>query len=63
MRVIEFGPCGLGRPAHVIADRVTHFYLIDYNGNYGTCLVLDTGKEVNTGEWPTDVARKLAAEG
>lgn len=43
----------------VIAERITHFYPIDYNGNHGTCIVLDTGKEINVGDWPHEVAKMI----
>lgn len=45
----------------IIAERITYWYLINYNGEYGTCLVLDTGAEINVGEWPQDVDRKFRA--
>ena len=45
----------------VIAERITHWYRVDYNGNYGTTIVLDTGKELTVGEWPTEVERKVLA--
>lgn len=39
----------------VIIERITHWWLIDYNGNYGTAIALDTGKEVRVGHFPSDV--------
>lgn len=44
----------------IIAERITHWYQVDYNGNYGTCIVLDTGKEITVGEWAQDVEKKIA---
>ena len=41
---------GFGSKVVVIAERITHFYRVDYNGNSGTCIVLDTGKEVTVSE-------------
>lgn len=43
----------------IIAERITHWYRVDYNGNYGTCIVLDTGKECTVREEPTEVERKI----
>lgn len=51
MRTFDFPPYGATGyycPTTIALDRVTHFYPIDYNGNHGTVLVLDTGKEVRT---------------
>ena len=45
----------------IIAERITHWYQVDYNGNYGTCIVLDTGKECTVGEWPSEVEKKILA--
>lgn len=46
---------GYGRDVCVIAERITHFYPIDHNGKNGTCIVLDTGKEVSVEEYPGQV--------
>lgn len=43
----------------IIAERVTHWEQIDYNGNYGTRIYLDTGVEIHVGEWPHDVEKRL----
>lgn len=40
-------------------ERITHWYQVDYNGNYGTTLVLDTGVEITVGEWPREVEAKV----
>ena len=37
---------GFGREVVIIAERIVSFYPVDYNGNHGTCIILDTGKEV-----------------
>lgn len=50
-----------GSDPTVIVERITHWEQIDYNGNYGTRIYLDTGKELNVGEWPRDVENKLKA--
>ena len=46
---------------YVMVDRIVHWERIDYNGVYGTKLFLDTGKELHVGEWPEDVAKKIAS--
>lgn len=56
-----YSPTGYYAPVTVVLDRVTHFYPIDYNGNLGTTLVLDTGKEVRTSMYHHDV-KKLFGE-
>jgi hypothetical protein len=40
-------------------ERVTHFYSIDYNGNLGVELALDTGKVVRVDGYRSDVAKKI----
>lgn len=52
---------GFGRTVSVMVDRITHFYPIDYNGNYGTTIVLDTGKEVSVEAWSSDVEKAVRA--
>jgi hypothetical protein len=60
MTPITFKGYGVGsRGVTLIAERITHFYPIDYNGNHGTCIVLDTGKELNVGDWCDDVAKTI----
>jgi hypothetical protein len=39
----------------VILERITHWWLIDYNGNHGTEIELDTGKSVRVGCYPAEV--------
>lgn len=43
----------------IVVERITHWYQVDYNGNYGTTIVLDTGKEITVGEWPHEVEKKV----
>lgn len=50
-----------GSDPTIVAERITHWYQVDYNGNYGTCVILDTGKEVNVGDWPQEVEQKVRA--
>lgn len=44
----------------VIAERITHWYQIDYNGNYGTEIVLDTGATIRVGNWPHEVEAAIS---
>jgi DUF971 family protein len=61
MRFVTFQGYGVGaREVTVVAERVTHLHLIDFNGNYGTEIYLDTGQTVRVCEWPKDVEKKLA---
>lgn len=48
-----------GSDPTIVAERITHWEQVDYNGNYGTRIYLDTGKEVTVGEWPYDVEAKI----
>ena len=36
-----------GGEEYIIAERITNFKMIDYNGRWGTRITLDTGKEIN----------------
>lgn len=35
----------------VVLERITHWHPIDYNGNLGTEVYLDTGKSLRVGEY------------
>ena len=62
MTPITFKPYGVrAEPPTIIAERIVSWSLIDYNGNYGTCIQLDTGNSINVGEWPADVEKKYRA--
>ncbi|RLM23673.1 hypothetical protein BIY29_10255 [Brenneria alni] len=62
MKFYQFPPYGVnGSAVSVCLERITHYYRINYNGNSGTVLVLDTGKEVSTSMREGDV-RKLLEE-
>lgn len=61
MRFVTFLGYGAGaREVTVVAERVTHFHLIDFNGLHGTEIYLDTGKSVRVQVWPQDVEKQLA---
>lgn len=49
-----------GTEIEVDVDRVTHFYSISYNGNYGVELALDTGKVVQVDGYVHDVRKRIA---
>lgn len=49
------------REQTIIAERILCWCLIDYNGNYGTRITLDTGKEINVEHWPSDVEKMVRA--
>ena len=62
MTPIKFAGYGVGaEDKTIIAERVTHWAQISYNGNYGTRIYLDTGNEVYVGEWPHEVEKKIKA--
>lgn len=42
----------------VILERITHWWFIDYNGNAGTEIALDTGKSIRVDHYP-DVVEKI----
>lgn len=44
----------------IAAARVTHFHYVGSNGKSGTCIYLDTDKEIFVGEHPSDVEKALA---
>ncbi|MDE9466871.1 hypothetical protein [Xenorhabdus bovienii] len=46
-------------PTTVVLERITHFHPIDYNGNSGTAIFLDTGIEVRTSMRSWDVRKLL----
>lgn len=56
---IEYGV--RGTKVTLIAERVTHWHQIDYNGNYGTAVYLDTGVKIGLRAWPEEVEKALRA--
>jgi hypothetical protein len=44
----------------VILERITHYYPVEYNGKHGTCIVLETDKEVMVDEWPETITQAIA---
>jgi restriction endonuclease Mrr len=60
MTPIQFKPYGINQAAPtVIAERISHWHQIDYNGHYGTEIVLDTGATIRVGEWTNQVEDAL----
>jgi hypothetical protein len=58
----EFVGYGVGsHNTTIVLERITHWWLIDYNGNYGTEIALDTGKSVRVGHFPSDVEKIVQA--
>jgi len=41
---------GFGAEVVIVAERIVSFYPVDYNGNRGTCIQLDTGKEITVSD-------------
>ena len=57
---VQFRGYGVnGSEVTIVAERVTHWSYVDYNGNLGTLIYLDTGKEVLVDDMPSMVERKL----
>ena len=62
MTPITFRGYGAGsKEQTIIAERILCWCLIDHNGNHGTRITLDTGKEINVGHWPGDVEKMVRA--
>ncbi|OKO98421.1 hypothetical protein [Xenorhabdus eapokensis] len=62
MNTYDFPPYGVSSrmyPTTVVLERITHFQPIDYNGNSGTAIFLDTGVEVRTSMYSWDVGNLL----
>ena len=48
MTILRMPSYGVGGGVeYIIAERITNFKMIDYNGRWGTRITLDTGKEIN----------------
>lgn len=49
MTVLKMPSYGAGSAGdeYIVAERITNFKMIDYNGRWGTRITLDTGKEIN----------------
>ncbi|PHM63549.1 hypothetical protein [Xenorhabdus ishibashii] len=62
MNTYNFPPYGVSSRMYsttVVLERITHFHSIDYNGNRGTAIFLDTGGEVRTSMRSWDVEKLL----
>lgn len=43
----------------IIAERITHWHSIEYNGQHGTEIYLDTGKSVRVEGFPYQVEKAV----
>jgi hypothetical protein len=60
MKVLEFNGYGPNAPrVYLPAHNIISFYLIDFNGNYGTHIDLPEGRYIRVGAYPEDVKRQL----
>ncbi|VVG70917.1 hypothetical protein PAP18089_01889 [Pandoraea apista] len=64
MTPITFPGYGVGaRDVTIIAERITAWWQIEYNGEHGTCSQLDNGKEIRVRAWPLEVDRAIVKAG
>jgi len=62
MTFIELTAYGVyGTPVHVVGERILSLHQIDYNGDYGVEITLDTGKTVRVRGFLHDVQKKIIA--
>lgn len=60
-KIVSFNGYGIGaQPVFIVADRITNFQRIEYNGRSGVEIELDTGKTLRVDAYIHDV--KLAIE-
>lgn len=59
MKLIELKPYGPGQVFYVDADKIVTISQIDYNGNYGSRIDFNDGTKCHTGDWPSDVVKKV----
>ena len=52
-----YGVCG--SEFYLIVEKITHFYGLNYNGNPGTCICLEGGKEMVTEAMPYEVQKRI----
>ena len=50
-----------GSDTYVPVDKITHWHLIDYNGNYGSKVFLENGSAFNVGIWPDELKARIDA--
>lgn len=62
MKIIEFPGYGVGAPrVYLPVERVVRFHMIDFNGCYGTEIILPDGRYIRVSASPEQV--KAAIEG
>ncbi len=60
MAFVRFKGYGVnGGEVYVNTDRVMTFHQIDFNGNYGSEIIMDDGSRVRVDAWPSDVEKAL----
>lgn len=59
MRLLNFDGYRDGAAVTVVAERITHFYSINYNLYPGTKIVLDTGAELIVANSDTQVKKMI----
>lgn len=62
MTPLTFKGYGVGAPSvTLIAERITSWFPIDYNGNHGTEIQLDTGASYRVAHFPYEVEKMVRA--
>ena len=62
MKVLEFNGYGPNAPrVYLPAQNIVSFHQIDFNGNYGTEILLPEGRYIRVDAWPEDVKKQLEA--
>lgn len=60
MRVLEFPGYGPSMPrVYLPVESIISFKLIDFNGDYGTEIMLPEGRYIRVGAYPDDVKRQI----
>lgn len=60
--ILELPPYSVGQTkSHVPVRQISTYSLIDYNGIYGTEIVLISGQRVRAGCYPNDLSRAITA--
>lgn len=58
--VLKFPGYGPTAPeVYLPVDKIGAFWLIDFNGNYGTHIELPEGRYIRVGVYPDDVAKAI----
>ncbi len=58
--IIKFPGYGVNASdLHIMSERITYFYRVEFNGRHGTRIVLDTGAELTTELMPYEVEYRI----